>query len=142
MDFVSRVLNGSELELGAGKGLRLEDYRRLVLEVEEEVRSPAVELLPLDEEVVGSPEAMEENGEVVRVERKEAPLYKELYESCSKKHDSYLKDLEFEIKLAQKKLLGFRLADEVLRKKPNEVTFLFFLFFLFFFKKMKFYQEN
>ncbi|KAJ0980656.1 hypothetical protein J5N97_008911 [Dioscorea zingiberensis] len=57
---------------------------------------------------------LEISPKVVREDRdwvvRKGPLYKELYEDSSRKHDSKLSSLEFEVKLAESKLSGFRLA--------------------------------
>ncbi|KAJ6852668.1 putative ubiquitin-like-specific protease 1B [Iris pallida] len=112
----------SATEVEPVEDLELEDYRRLVVEVEEAVRSPAVELPTVSEAAVDlrsldleAAETEEERGL-----RRNIPLYRELYQDSARKHDSRIRDLGFEVRLAEKRILGFRLVDEVSKKKREE----------------------
>ncbi|XP_020082555.1 ubiquitin-like-specific protease ESD4 [Ananas comosus] len=51
---------------------------------------------------------------------RKVPLYKELYEDSVRKHDSRLRDLEFEVKLAEKNVTSFQLLKEVLDSMPTK----------------------
>ncbi|KAJ3669520.1 hypothetical protein LUZ60_011470 [Juncus effusus] len=56
----------------------------------------------------------------VRVLTKKVPLYKELYDQSAKKHESKLRDLEFEVKLAESSLANFKLVREILNSKQKQ----------------------
>ncbi|XP_026655903.2 ubiquitin-like-specific protease ESD4 isoform X2 [Phoenix dactylifera] len=93
------------------------DLTAVVQRAEELSDSPAMNRKVEDASVVEleSTPAREE-----KVWVKKSPLYKELYEDSVRKHDSKLSSLEFEVKLAEKKISSFRLAHEALKKKPKE----------------------
>ncbi|KAJ4750020.1 Sentrin-specific protease [Rhynchospora pubera] len=61
----------------------------------------------------------------VRALSKKVPLYKELYDQSSRIHDSKLKDLEFEVKLAEKSIANFKLLRDILGSKDEDSAELF-----------------
>ncbi|KAG1326251.1 ubiquitin-like-specific protease ESD4 [Cocos nucifera] len=93
------------------------DLTAVVQRAEEPSDSPVMNQKVEDATVVGleSTPAREEKAWVNK-----SPLYKELYEDSIRKHDSKLSSLEFEVKLAEKKISSFRLVHETLKKKPKE----------------------
>lgn len=61
------------------------------------------------------------NFKEARVLSKQVPRYKELYDQSARSHDSKLKNLEFEVKLAETSITNFKLLGKILDSK-REVT--------------------
>ncbi|XP_078169066.1 ubiquitin-like-specific protease ESD4 [Carex rostrata] len=62
---------------------------------------------------------------VSSVSSRKIPLYKGLYDQSARSHDSRLRDLEFEVKLAETSIANFKLLGEILDSKHEDSAELF-----------------
>lgn len=58
---------------------------------------------------------------VSSVSSRKIPLYKGLYDQSARSHDSRLRDLEFEVKLAETSIANFKLLGEILDSKHSVI---------------------
>lgn len=119
--------------------LELEDYKRLVEEVEGDVALRSSSSFPImPKEIIDEPkqQILEKNVELEKSDMvvdltqvsedvgltntlPSGPLYKGLLEETSRKYDTKLKDLMFEVKLTQEKLSKFHIPEVEKPKKVN-----------------------
>ena len=113
--------------------LQLEEYVKLVENLEADAFGESGEKEPLNSVSSDVPEVMiltEENTTLVdkfeRFEERRIPLYKDLLLSA-RKRDSRLSALDFEVKLAERKISEFRIK---ITEEPKEVVLYFLNFVL------------
>lgn len=124
--------------------LKLEDYKRLVEEVEDDLSSRSIPSFPIvPKEIIdrSKQQILEKNVEIEKSDMvldltqvseddkftntlPSMPLYKGLLEETTRKYDTKLNDLMFEVKLNEEKRSKFHIPKV---EKPKEVNLLLFL---------------